>query len=67
MNSKSSNSKVEKQKPKKDNTFSTFSLNEIFSSDSHQRYRKYMHLPNRKILSMKMNRKIGELRTILIS
>ena len=67
VNSNSSNSKVEKEKPKKNNTISTFSLNEIFSTDAHQRYRKYIHLPNRKILSMKMKRKIGELRTILIS
>ena len=67
VNSKSSNQKIEKEKPKKDNAFSTFSLNEILSTDAHQRYRKYIHLPNRKILSMKMKRKIGELRTILIS
>ena len=67
VNSKSSNPKTEIEKSKKNNAFSSFNLNEIFSTDAHQRYRKYIHLPNRKILSMKMKRKIGELRTILIS
>lgn len=48
MNSKSSNSKVEKEKLKKDNTFSTFSLNEIFCTDSHQRYRKIYSFTKQK-------------------
>ena len=69
VDSKSSNIKNEKnEKNNKNNSFSSsFNLNEIVSTDSHQRYRKYIHLPNRKILSMKMKRKIGEIRTILIT
>ena len=36
------------------------------NTEAHQRYRKNIHLPNRKILLMKMKRQIGQMRTILI-
>ena len=66
VNSKSSNSKTPQKN--KNNTFSSsFNLNEIVNTESHQRYRKYIYLPNRKILLMKMKKQIGELRTILIA
>ena len=65
VNSKSSNESKNKEKQ---NAFSSsFNLNEIVNTDTHQRYRKYIHLPNRKILLMKMKRQIGEIRTILIT
>ena len=37
------------------------------TTEAHQRYRKYIHLPNRKILLMKMKKQIGEIRTVLIT
>ena len=66
VNSKSSNS----QNPQSNhnNSFSSsYNLSEIISTENHQRYRKYINLPNRKILLMKMKKNIGELRTILIT
>ena len=66
VNSKSSNSQTP-QKSKNNAFSSSFNLSEIVNTESHQRYRKYIYLPNRKILLMKMKKQIGELRTILIT
>ena len=64
VNSKSSNAQKEKTN---NNAFSSsFNLSEIMNTEAHQRYRKNIHLPNRKILLMKMKRQIGQMRTILI-
>ena len=64
VNSKSSN----QTQNNKNNTFSSlFDLSEIISTEAHQRYRKYIYLPNRRILLMKMKSQIGELRTILVT
>ena len=66
VNSKSSN--VQTQRKSKTNVFSSsFNLSEIIKTESHERFRKYINLPNRKILLMKMKKQIGELRTILIT
>ena len=63
LNSKSQNN-IKNTK----NSFSTsFNLGEIMTTEAHQRYRKYIHLPNRKILLMKMKKQIGEIRTVLIT
>ena len=67
VNSKSSNVQTQ-QNSKKNNAFSSsFNLSEIIKTESHERYRKYINLPNRKILLMKMKNQIGGLRTILIT
>ena len=64
LNSKSQNNHNNKNK----NSFSSsFNLGEIMTTEAYQRYRKYIHLPNRKILLMKMKKQIGEIRTILIT
>jgi hypothetical protein len=66
VNSKSSNS-TQKEKTNNNKSFSSsFYLNEIMNTEVHQRYRKNIHLPNRKILLMKMQRQIGQMRTIII-
>ena len=62
------NSKSQNNSNKTKNAFSTsFNLEEIITTEAHQRYRKYIHLPNRKILLMKMKKNIGEIRTVLIT
>ena len=62
------NSKSKNNNPNSKNAFSTsFNLGEIITTEAHQRYRKYIHLPNRKILLMKMKKQIGEIRTVLIT
>ena len=70
VNSKSQDQKNETKNNKKNdkNSFSgSFNLGEIMTTEAHQRYRKYIHLPNRKILLMKMKKQIGEIRTVLIT
>ena len=70
VNSKSSNLSNDKNNNKnnKNESFSnSYNLSEIIGTESHERYRKYIRLPNRKILLMKMKKQIGELRTILIT
>ena len=65
LNSKSKN---DNNNNKNKNSFSSsFNLGEIITTEAHQRYRKYIHLPNRKILLMKMKKQIGEIRTVLIT
>ena len=68
INSKSSNTQSNNNKSHKNDAFSnSYNLSEIVTTESHERYRKYIRLPNRKILLMKMKRQIGQLRTILIT
>ena len=68
LNSKSKNNNNETNNNKNKNAFSSsFNLGEIITTEAHQRYRKYIHLPNRKILLMKMKKQIGEIRTVLIT
>ena len=67
VNSKSANSTTQKEKTNNNKSFSSsFYLSEIMNTEVHQRYRKNIHLPNRKILLMKMQRQIGQMRTIII-
>ena len=66
--SKNNNNEINNINNKNKNGFSdSFNLSEIIVTETHQRYRKYIHLPNRKILLMKMKKQIGEIRTVLIT
>ena len=65
INSKSKNNNNNNNS--KNSFSSSFNLGEIMTTEAHQRYRKYIHLPNRKILLMKMKKQIGEIRTVLIT
>ena len=67
MNSKSSNISSDKNNKKSESFSNSYNLSEIISTESHERYRKDIRLPNRKILLMKMKKQIGDLRTILIT